>query len=82
MEYWIVFLIIGAMVAYLLWSKKEGYGQMKHIVKIPFTNCVDICDQYYKDCLAKQGDESGWCEARFKDACTYECYYSNYHRLQ
>ena len=79
-----VLVVVAIVIIYGLTRYREGYGQMKHIVKIPFNNCINICNQYYEDCLKHNpyGDEGGWCEARFKDACTSECYYSNYQRLQ
>ena len=81
---WIAIGVVMLAIIYLLAYRKEGYGQMKHIVKIPFNNCVNICKQYYDDCMKRDtySDGGGWCEARFKDACTAECYYSNYQRLQ
>ena len=80
-------LIIGALLAVLFLifrDKREGYGQMRSIKKIPFSDCARICNQYYRKCIEDDPDrgQSGWCEARFGDACRSECYYSNYHRTR
>jgi hypothetical protein len=82
-------ILIGVCVAgsgiilYLyLNNKKEGYGAMKNIKHIPFNDCRRICEGYYDKCVSDfmEADPT-FCDRRLK-ACTAECYYTPYHRLQ
>lgn len=80
----IVLALIAIFAFCFVAPKREGYGQLRSVKKIPFSNCADICNQYYRKCVQDDpdGDHSGWCETRFGDACVSECYYSNYHRTR
>ena len=76
-----IILVLLIAIGYFFTKKRENYGEMRRVVKIPFNDCAGICKQHYQDCLSR-GDDGGWCETRFGDqGCVAECYYSNYHRL-
>ena len=78
-------IFLGAIV--VLWvfynQRREGYGGMiKNIKKVPFNDCVRICDTFYQTCMATDGQvDPGKCYARFKESCPTECVYSSYERL-
>lgn len=83
---WLIALAVLLLFsAFILLSKnREKYGQMRSVKKIPFNDCSRICNQYRQACIRDDPDrnQSGWCDARFGEACVSECYYSNYHRTR
>ena len=80
----LAFLLLAAIVLFVFFtaSRKERYGPVKDIKRIPFNDCKNICEGYYQKCVADNRlSDAGWCEAQFRRACVNECYYSNYHRM-
>ncbi len=71
---------VGIIAAYLIRRKKEGYGAMKKISKIPFNDCRRICEGYHRKCVSDFRDaDVSFCDKRL-NGCTAECYYTPYHR--
>lgn len=89
-----VCLALGAValvIVFYLISRQKGseghvierYGPVKNVRKIPFNNCVQICNQYYTHCVAdaRYGSASQYTCNLLRNSCNLECYYSDFQRL-
>jgi len=74
---------IAVLLMILTKRDHEGYGgPIRNVQKIPFSNCVAICDNHYAHCMKDYGDvDPERCFRRYKEGCPAECYYSVSHQL-
>lgn len=82
--YYFVFgaLIAGSFFLWLFYNKREHYGAMKNIKKIPFNDCVALCNGLNRKCALDNVEaDPSWCD-RLNEACESQCYYTSYHQLQ
>lgn len=83
-----IVILLGIMIAIcvIVWcffgkSKKENYGPVKNLKRVPKNNCYEGCKQYYTGCMARyQYVDASDCWRRF-DQCINACNYSDFHRM-
>ena len=78
---WIVIVVaIIAILVFTCSSKKENYGPMKHITRIPKSACRDICLQHYHREMAEFGHlNADWVNKKYH-SCINVCEMSSHFR--
>lgn len=79
---WIVIVvaIIAILVLVSTYSKKEKYGPMKQITRIPKSACRDICLQHYHREMAEFGHlNADWVSKKYH-SCINVCEMSSHFR--
>ena len=76
-------VIIAIVLTIVTKNKRENYGgPVKKIRRIPRTECHNICEQYYRDCMSKYGHiDAMYCQNTIYTNCIRNCDYTDYHRM-
>ncbi len=78
---WIIAVVIIVFLILTCSSKKEKFGPVKNIQRIPLNNCYTICDQYWDRCMREFSNVPGnWCNTRYH-SCINICNHSNHFAL-
>ena len=86
---WVILavLVIATIICCVYFSNRksrviENYGgAVKRIHRIPKNSCYNICEQYYRRCMAEfQYIDAGDCARRYNN-CLSVCNYTDFHRL-
>ena len=78
---WIVIVVtVVVFLVFMCSSKKEHYGPIKNITRIPTNNCKDICLQHYRREMAEFGHLNADWIAKKYHSCINVCNHTNHFR--
>lgn len=74
----IIVLFVGG-VFYIYRKRREGYGPIKEVSKLPKGICNDMCGRFYQRCLLDNPLNARMCQDKYM-GCIGECQNSFMHR--